>query len=301
MTIQSLTDFIEQFFSCVKVEMLVYGNITQDQAVGLANCVEETLQVKTKPLVNCERTLLRQVKLPSGSEYLYQHRHEVSKMSALKVYYESGTEDTHANMLLELFSAIIEEPCYDILRAQQELGYTVYANEWRTTSGVRGITIDIQSDKHPEYLHKKVDEFIEQMGSYIENMSLDVFQGYVNSLASERQDNKTLVSQHHQYMYEISIKQYNFDRDAIEVSHLQTLTKQDIIDFYKQHIAPKAPEQRKLAIYILGKDEPAAEVTLKKSIHEIRDTSELKQTLGFHPLPEPYINVASEACAQGQR
>ena len=166
-----------------------------------------------------------------------------TKINALKNY-ETGTEATHPNMLLQLFSAIIEEPCFNILRTQQAFGYTVYCNERRNSSGVHGITTDIQSDKDPKYLHKEVDKFVEQMGSYIEDMSLGVFQDYVNSLASQRQNDndKTLVSQHLQYLYEILIKQYNFDQDTVEVSHLQTLTKQDIIDFYKQHIALKAPE-----------------------------------------------------------
>lgn len=32
---------------------------------------------------------------------------------------------------------------------------------------------------------------------------------------------------------EITSNQYNFDRDAVEVAHLRTLSKQDVIDFYK--------------------------------------------------------------------
>lgn len=35
---------------------------------------------------------------------------------------------------------------------------------------------------------------------------------------------------------EITSNQYNFDRDAVEVAHLRTLSKQDVIDFYKVHV-----------------------------------------------------------------
>ena len=44
------------------------------------------------------------------------------KSSSLEVYYQCNVQETRANMLLELFVQIISEPCFDILRTQEQLG-----------------------------------------------------------------------------------------------------------------------------------------------------------------------------------
>ena len=91
-------------------------------------------------------------------------------------------------------------------------------------------------------------------------------------------------------------KQYNFDRNIVEIEYLHTLTKDDITNFYNKHIAAGAPERRKLAVYIIGKDLPLADVR-HKACHEIADLDELKQSLEFYPLPEPDMSLLQAAQA----
>ena len=58
----------------------------------------------------------------AGCYYVYKKENEVHKSSSLEVYYQCNMQDTHPNMLLELFCQIISEPCFDILRTQEQLG-----------------------------------------------------------------------------------------------------------------------------------------------------------------------------------
>jgi len=53
---------------------------------------------------------------------VYCQSNDVHKSSSLEVYYQCSVEETHNNMLLELFCQIISEPCFDILRTQEQLG-----------------------------------------------------------------------------------------------------------------------------------------------------------------------------------
>ena len=45
-------------------------------------------------------------------------------------------------------------------------------------------------------------------------------------------------------------QRYNFDRVAIEVSDLELLTREDVLEFYDKFIASGAPERRKLAVHV---------------------------------------------------
>jgi len=60
-----------------------------------------------------------------GCCFVYQQQNNVHKSSSLEVYYQCSVEDTHNNMVLELFCQIISEPCFDILRTQEQLGNAV--------------------------------------------------------------------------------------------------------------------------------------------------------------------------------
>lgn len=65
-------------------------------------------------------------------------------------------------MLLELFTQIISEPCFNILRTKEQLGYIVFSGI-RRNNGVQGVRIIIQSNKHPQFVEDKIDEFLYSM------------------------------------------------------------------------------------------------------------------------------------------
>ena len=297
-TVKSMTEFIQFYFSKVTTEMLVTGNVTEEQALQLADVVEGHLCMDTKPSVIREMTLSREVKLQTRCNYVYQRQHEICDSSAILVYYQCFAKSTYYNMLLKLFHQVIKGPCFDTLRSQQQLGYDVRCQAMSIAPGVQGLCIQIQSDhKHPEYLDEKIQDFLQEMGSYIADMSEDAFQDLINSLVSQGLQTKNdRKMSHARFLHEIVSKQYNFDRDLAEIQYLHTLTKDDINNFYNKHIAAEAPERRKLAVYIIGKDLPSADVR-HKACHEIADLDELKQSLEFYPLPEPNMSLLQAAQA----
>ena len=141
-TIESMTKFSQFFFiSKVHIEMLVTGNVTEEQALQLADVVEGHLCMDTKPSVIREWTLLREVKLQTHCNYVYQRQHEIYDSSAALVYYQCFPKCTHYNMLLQLFHQIIKEPCFDTFRTQQQLGYDVCCQTTSIAPGVQGLYI----------------------------------------------------------------------------------------------------------------------------------------------------------------
>jgi insulysin len=65
-------------------------------------------------------------------------------------------------MKLELFAQIIQEPCFDILRTKEQLGYIVFSGI-RRSNGVQGLRIIVQSDKHPTFVDDRIEEFLKTM------------------------------------------------------------------------------------------------------------------------------------------
>lgn len=84
------------------------------------------------------------------------------KSSCTEVYYQSGLQSTELNMLLELIAQIISEPCFNILRTKEQLGYIVFSDVCQT-NGAQGLRVIVQSDKHPKYVEKRIDLFMKSM------------------------------------------------------------------------------------------------------------------------------------------
>lgn len=97
-----------------------------------------------------------------GCHFLFEVENQFHKSSCTEVYYQSGLQSTESNMLLELLTQIISEPCFNILRTKEQLGYIVFSGI-RRTNGVQGLRVIIQSDKHPKHVEKRIDEFMNTM------------------------------------------------------------------------------------------------------------------------------------------
>ena len=106
--------------------------------------------------------MIQLIKLLPGRHFLYEIENKHHKSSCTEVYYQSGLQSTEANMLLELFAQIISEPCFTVLRTDEQLGYIVFSGI-RRANGAQGLRIIVQSDKHPQYVEERIDKFMESL------------------------------------------------------------------------------------------------------------------------------------------
>jgi hypothetical protein len=69
---------------------------------------------------------------------------------------------------------------------------------------------------------------------YIADMTPEEFERHKEALAAQRLEKpKKLSVLSARFWSEITAQQYNFDRANIEVAHLNTLQKKDVMDFFK--------------------------------------------------------------------
>lgn len=100
--------------------------------------------------------IIYRISIIKGSHFLYETENKLHKPSCTEIYYQTGLQSTEANMLLELFSQIISEPCFTVLRTDEQLGYIVWSG-LRRTNGTQGLRLIVQSDKHPQYVEERMD------------------------------------------------------------------------------------------------------------------------------------------------
>ncbi|XP_029847495.1 insulin-degrading enzyme isoform X2 [Ixodes scapularis] len=297
LTRDRVQEMIPKLLSRMHLECLIHGNVTRQQALDLVGIVENSLQssMHTKPLLPSELVSHREHQLLERGEYVFERFNQVHHTSSIQTYFQCGPQETRANVLVELLCQLLTEPCYNVLRTQEQLGYLV-ASGPRRSNGVQGIRIIVQSDRPPVFLDSRIEAFLIYIEKYIQDMSPEEFQSNKQALSARRLEKpKKLPQLAAKFWMEILTQQYNFDRDRLEVACLESLTKDDVIAFFKEHIAMGAPLRKKLSVHIKcgcqGDEAADSGHAVTNGPIRIENITEFKRSLGLYPLAKACINV----------
>ncbi|XP_015602966.1 insulin-degrading enzyme isoform X2 [Cephus cinctus] len=309
LTIERVQQFIPQLLGKMHIECLVHGNMTKSEALETVKVIETKLTSTVPhitPLLPRQLVLNREVALDDGCYFLYEVENKLHKSSCTEVYYQCSLQSTESNMLLELLVQIISEPCFNVLRTKEQLGYIVFSGV-RRTNGAQGLRIIIQSDKHPEYVEQRIEAFIDSMLDHIKTMSDEEFNRHKESVAVQRLEKpKKMSTLSAVFWIEISKQQYNFDRANIEVAHLMTINREQILEFFKTSIHNQSSTRHKVSVHVISTAEGGAGLSENKIPEDalppgpeavintpckIDDVLSFKASQSLYPLLKPFINV----------
>ncbi|XP_071646735.1 insulin-degrading enzyme-like [Temnothorax longispinosus] len=262
--------FVAQLFSKVHVECLIHGNVTATEAKKAVNLIESKLKTAVPNIVPVfEWPVQREIKLEDGCHFLFEVENKLNNISCTTVYYATGLQSTESNMLLELLAQIIAEPCCNTFKTHTYMyrnkkkgdGHIAYSGIHKL-HWTQGLYVIVQNDKHPQYVEKQIDSFVDSMLEYISTMSAEEFEKHKKTLAKLRLEKpKTLIARNALYWNEIMSQQYNFNRVNIEVAYLETITQQELLSFYKENVYNKT--RSKVSIHMVS----TAISTKKSSLH----------------------------------
>ncbi|CAG2111287.1 unnamed protein product [Medioppia subpectinata] len=253
LTVSNVSQFKDQFVSRFHIEAFIYGNVLKSETIDVCGAFEEKFksQLKTKPIALSQHFLNREIHLTEGSDYVFETKTSVHKTNGIQTYYQIGVRDTKTNPLIGLLQQILKQPFSDKLRTKQQLGYVVWAYI-RGANGVCGMSFLIESDYKPSFLNERIEAYIQWIHKYIEDMNETDFETQRQALITRKLVKpKNLWDKCWTLWAEVMSKEYNFNREEIEVKAIKEITKQDIIDFMKKHLSHDSPDRCKLTVSIV--------------------------------------------------
>uniref|UniRef100_A0A5K4FBS3 Insulin-degrading enzyme n=1 Tax=Schistosoma mansoni TaxID=6183 RepID=A0A5K4FBS3_SCHMA len=215
-TYEKLVNYIKEFFELIFIEGLIYGNITEVDAINYYEMVRDLLIQKfsSKPLLLSHITTPREVIIPEGSSFLYQRYISGQPASAIYYYLQCGEQSTLNNTLLHLFYQIVRGPTFDKLYTEQQLGLIVQAG-LRRSNKLQGFRILVQSTYHPNKIDKCIEEFLLTVNKLLEDMSDEEFNVHVQSLLTHLLEKpKGMQDRFGRLWSEIACRHYNFKRQV---------------------------------------------------------------------------------------
>ncbi|KAF3442699.1 hypothetical protein FNV43_RR16616 [Rhamnella rubrinervis] len=254
-----LAKFAPVMLSRVFLECYIAGNIERNEAESMIQHVEDLLFKDSNPICQplppSQFLTNRIVKLEKGMSCFYpaEGLNPSDDNSALVHYIQVHRDDFTLNVKLQLFVLIAKQPAFHQLRSVEQLGYITDLTQ-RNDFGIHGVQIIIQSTAMgPAKLDLRVEAFLKMFESKLHKMTNDEFKSNVNALIDVKLEKyKNLWEECGFYLGEIAGGTLKFDREQSEVAALRQLTKQDLIDFFNQHIKVGAPRKKTLSVGVYG-------------------------------------------------
>eukprot|EP00118_Oscarella_pearsei_P012850 m.97877 g.97877 ORF g.97877 m.97877 type:complete len:559 (+) comp36963_c0_seq26:1339-3015(+) len=304
-TFSDVVQFVPRLLARLHFECLFHGNLTKAEALDLCEMTEHIFTSgrgakATKALLHSQLVRHRCIQLADGSSFLYKATNGVHPSSAVEMFLQTEMQSTRSNMLLEIFSQLIKESFFNVLRTQEQLGYLVHSG-LRRCNGSQGLRFLIQSQRQPSYVESRIEAFLGSVQADLLALSEDDFAQQVSALATKRLVKpKKLVSECGKHWGEIVSRQYNFDRDKVEVDFLKTVQLTDVIRFYQELIEAAGTRRRKLSVHVHGTKEgkPLSEdgpfdvlapaVAAQQQSQPLEDVNKWKARLPLCPIVQPY-------------
>ncbi|KAJ7634941.1 Metalloenzyme, LuxS/M16 peptidase-like protein [Roridomyces roridus] len=281
-TAEELQQHIKLVLSEVHLKMLVTGNLSKDEALEIADMVEEGLSLCTLSLSELNRHAL----IPSkGSNHTWASTVPNPKEpnSALSYYVHLGSIlDERLRVTSSLLVQILREPAFNVLRTKEQLGYIVSCSTSVLTGDTeKGMRIVVQSEKTPGYLEDRVEAFLESMKSVIEDMTPEVFEEHKESLRKGwTEAEKNLGEETSRFWAHVVNGQEDFLRKEKNAEIIQDVTKEEVLELFLFNVHPASTTRAKLSIHMLSQKHPASQDLERTNVTYITDVETFKKSLG---------------------
>ncbi|XP_022982829.1 insulin-degrading enzyme-like 1, peroxisomal [Cucurbita maxima] len=256
---EDLVKFAPTLLSSAYLECYIAGNIERNESETMIEHIEDMFFKGTnpisRPLYPSQHPTNRVVKLERGIGYFYSAEglNPNDENSALVHYIQVHRDDFLQNVKLQLFALVAKQAAFHQLRTVEQLGYITVLMQ-RNDFGIRGVQFVIQSTvKGPRNIDLRVESFLEMFEKKLVDMTIEEFKSNVNALVDMKLEKfKNLREESGFYWREIADGTMKFDRRESEVAALKTLTHQDLINFFNEHIKVGAPRKRSLSVRVYG-------------------------------------------------
>jgi len=254
-TVPELQQHARTLLSRGAVTMLVQGNASRDEAVALAKTVHAALALA--PIVPGDMVYDPSLQTPARRTVLLQTRNPntADPESAVSMTLTTGPARDPAAVAAGLvLEQMVNEPAYNILRTQEQLGYIVFT--YYSPPGFRPgcFGFIIQSAKSPVFLDSRIEAFIAgPMAEAVKATDDATFDQFRHAVLTETLKNDDQLSDEFYATWgKISSRNYDFEWRQALAAALRTLTLDDVKRFYEKYIQANAPERRKLSSQVFG-------------------------------------------------
>lgn len=274
-TMQDIEQLRERLLTqATGMKVISVGNLNQEQVKSFAKVAESVVKnAKT------ETNKPRYVDFSQASQKISYVKKVPNEDNALAlVYLVKGNDELTDSVRAALIRDIISRWYFNDLRTDKQLGYVVYANSEKVgkTSGLKFM---VQSpNTSPKGIMEHNNRFFKETYAKLQKLTDKEFEQYRNSLLEKlNRKPESLGQEFERYAEDFSIGNLKFDRLQQVVEITKKITKQQVIDFYKQAVIDQSGFV--FASQTLGTKSKTGDEAQFKGFKAVTDIEALQKTL----------------------
>ncbi|HDJ2748053.1 TPA: pitrilysin, partial [Salmonella bongori] len=254
-------------------EFLVIGNMSEAQAISLAQDVQK--QLATNGAAWCRN---KEVLVEKKQAVIFEKAGSSTDSALAAVFVPVGYDEYASAAYSAMAGQIVQPWFYNQLRTEEQLGYAVFAfpmsvgRQW-------GMGFLLQSnDKQPSYLWQRYQAFFPDAEAKLRAMKAEEFKQIQQAIITQmRQASQTLGEEASRLSKDFDRGNMRFDsRDKI-IAQIKLLTPQKLADFFHQAVVE--PQGMAILSQISGSQNGKAEYVHPTGWKVWDDVSALQQTL----------------------
>ena len=282
-------------------EALWHGNTSAADAADATRSALAAL--RGAPLPPSQRPAPRLLQLPAGVEGVVRqhasllgaecarHANPEETNSAVEVYLQLGPDARPGSLLLELLARCLEQPFYQQLRTEEQLGYLVHSGV-RFDHGVVGLRMLVQSSEHDAaFLEARIGAFLHRVPTLLGLMGAADFRAHRQALISQKLErDRSLAEETARHWAPITLGTRDFERARHDAAALRGLTQPQLRAFWAEFGAHGAPRRRYLASLVFAPRHvlpPPPDGAHVRCADGLPAVLALKNTLHAYPCPGP--------------
>jgi len=253
-------DHANTIFQEAFLESYLTGNITPEQAGSIAREVHTAFKVGGEPTPRRRPRHCAQV--PEGTNVVVSAPgfNPEDENSGIEVYFQLGEATLATCAMADMLHQVMNEPCFDVLRTKQQLGYVVDCGT-RCTCNIVGFCFVIQSAKlTAEIADQRIESFVQGFGAALREMGASKMEEHRAALVAEKlEKDDGLSDEAWRHWHEIADSRYCFNRNEKEADAIRDISFETLLAWFDAHFTPGAAARRRLAIHVQSSKPPTGE------------------------------------------
>ncbi|QIZ77220.1 insulinase family protein [Ferrimonas lipolytica] len=268
-TLDELHQHLDEVYSNLRVESMVYGDWTRVEAEGQA----ERLQLLLKEIGQPGSEVPRQLISIDDKGTVFREIESFHQDSAILVYYQSRSNDLKKMALFCLLNHAISSDFFHELRTKQQLGYMV-GTSYVPMNRCPGIIFYIQSPvAGPLQLLEAIDQFISDFGYALMQISNKQWEETKSALANQiSEQDSNLKAKAQRAWVSIGGKDFSFSQRQKVAALLSNIDRAELIRFMMERMRSRDPNR--LVLHTSGSSH--SDMTPLKGAQQITDLAGFK-------------------------
>lgn len=230
-------DFVKDFKSKLRLELLVYGNVESQKSEALLNSISSSLQFEEATEDDLMKEKILNIK-DQNFQFRDFNENKEDENNLMINYYQYGPYELNSSLQLSMIDMKMSNDAFNYLRGELQLGY-VASSAKINLYGINGLVVFVQgSVANPVEMNEKTEEFLQKFSDDFLNMTDDEFNSMKESTMKILQEGEKEIEERSKFVWEeIKSKFYEFNKKKKAVEFLQNLKKNEFLRFYKTFLS----------------------------------------------------------------